>query len=275
MAGISGESEVSRKAARAHESAWLDRAVSFGLVTHGVVHLMIAWLALQLAFGEKERASSTGALRELAQQPWGSLLVGAIAVGMFVLVAARVLEAAVGHADEHGASRARKRVLSLAMAVVYGVLGVSAAGVVVGARGSGSGAEETWTARLMALPAGPVLVVAAGVAIVVGGAVLLWRGWSEKFAEQLEAGARSGAQGRAYVLVGKVGHIAKGVAFAVVGGLFVQAGLRHRPKDAGGLDDALQSVREQQFGPALLCVIAVGIACFGLYDFVRARHLDR
>ena len=267
--------DLSQKAERAEDSSWLDRAVSFGLVAHGAVHLVVAWLALQLAFGDQEQASNSGALRELAQQPLGRFLVGAVAVGMFVLVVWRLLEAVVGHQDDEGAKRLGKGVLSVGMAVVYGTIGVSAAGIALGSGGSSSNSEETWTARLMSLPAGQALVVCLGVGIVVVGGVLVWRGWTEKFAEQLEAEGRSGKDGSAYILLGKVGHVAKGVAFGVVGALFVQAGLSHRSKEAGGLDDALQTVREQPFGPVLLCVVAAGIACYGLYAFARARHLDR
>ena len=266
--------DISRKASRAEDSNWLDHAVRVGLVAHGIVHLMVAWLALQLAFGDKEQASNSGALQELAQQPMGKFLVWAIAVGMAALVVWRLLEAAAGHTDEEGGKRVAKRIFSLAMAVVYGALGVSAAGVAMGG-GSSSNSEETWTSKLMGLPAGQALVVAVGIGIVIGGGVLIWRGWTEKFTEQLEAEGQSGKDGRAYVLLGKVGHIAKGIAFGVVGVLFVQAGLSHNSKEAGGLDDALQTVREQPFGPVLLCVVAVGIGCYGLYAFARARHLDR
>jgi hypothetical protein len=40
------------------------------LVANGVVHQLIGWLGLQLAFGDRtERASSTGAIQELPRQP--------------------------------------------------------------------------------------------------------------------------------------------------------------------------------------------------------------
>ena len=32
---------------------------------------------------------------------------------------------------------------------------------------------------------------------------------------------------------------------------------------------------EQPFGPDLLIAIGVGLACYGLFCFARARHLDR
>ena len=50
-------------AEQAHESDWLDHAIRAGLVAYGVVHLLIAWLAIQLALGEKaDSASNSGAM---------------------------------------------------------------------------------------------------------------------------------------------------------------------------------------------------------------------
>ena len=71
---------------------------------------------------------------------------------------------------------------------------------------------------------------------------------------------------------GVVGYIAKGVALAVVGGLFIAAGMRGNAKESSGLDGALRTLKEQPFGPALLTGIAAGIAAYGLYGFSRARR---
>ena len=79
---------------QAQNSDWLDHAIRVGLVAYGIVHLLVGWLALQLAFGDKsEKASSKGAMQELAQQPFGEVLIWAIAIGMFFLVIWRLLEA--------------------------------------------------------------------------------------------------------------------------------------------------------------------------------------
>ena len=43
-----------RNAESVHQSQWMDYAIRIGLVTYGVVHLLVGWLALQLAFGDKE-----------------------------------------------------------------------------------------------------------------------------------------------------------------------------------------------------------------------------
>ena len=151
-------------------SDWLDVAARVGLAAYGVVHLVIAWLAVQLAFGDRAgSASSSGAVNELAQQPFGQVLVWAVAVGMLLLVVWQGIEAISGHRDEDGATRTGKRLLSVGKAIVYGAIGLSAFRVATGSGSSGQKSEEqtdSLTARLMDLPAGQLVVAAVGLVIV-------------------------------------------------------------------------------------------------------------
>lgn len=261
----------------AEQSDWVDHAARIGLVAYGVVHLLVGWLAIQIAFGDhSENASPQGALSELAQQPFGQLLVWAVAIGLFLLVVWRVLEAGFGHRELDGTDRLRKRVASGLKACIYGVLAVTAVRVAIsdGSSSSSSG-EKTMTAKVMDLPAGQWIVAAVGLGIIGYGVGLVWYGWKEKFAEDLETEGLLGNSGAAYLLLGQVGYIAKGIAFGIVGGLVVYAGATHEPDESGGLDEALQKVLQQPFGPVLLIAIGVGIACYGLFSLARARHLDR
>ena len=127
----------------------------------------------------------------------------------------------------------------------------------------------------MDLPGGQLIVGAVGLAIIGYGGSLVYRGWTEKFREHLDAQGQAGKDGSVYVLLGKVGYIAKGVAIAIVGGLFCYAAITHDPKKSGGLDQALQTVLEQPFGQVLLTAIALGIAAYGVFCFARAKHLSR
>jgi len=271
--------EVAEKAGQlgrdAHESNWVDHAVRAGLVAYGAVHLIVAGLAAQLALGDKsENASNAGALHALAEQPMGAVLVWLVAIGMLLLVAWRLLEFATGYHDESDdAKRWRKRAGSLGKAVIYGALAWSAFKTAIG-DGSSGGTDST-TAKLMDLPGGQLIVGAVALAIIAYGIMLIFRGWTEKFTEHLDAQGQSGKDGSAYVLFGKAGYIAKGIAIGVVGGLFAYAAVTHEAKKSGGLDQALQTVLEQPFGQVMLLAIALGIACYGLFCFARARHLDR
>jgi hypothetical protein len=259
---------------RAEHSDALDHAVRVGLVAYGVVHLLIAWLAVRLALGGGGgNASSTGALSQLAKNPAGRVSLYVVTAGFLALVVWQLLDAAVGHRDEDGGRRALLRAGSAAKAVVYGALGVSAFKVAMGSGGTDK--TDSATARLMSAPFGQILVAIVGLVIVIVAGGLAYRGWTEKFTEQLNVKGNTGPGGKAVVVLGKAGYVSKGIALAIVGILFIWAALTHDPQHSGGLDQALHKVLQEPFGAPVLALIALGIACYGLFCFAWARHLDR
>jgi Domain of Unknown Function (DUF1206) len=267
---------------RADGSKTLDRGVRVGLVVYGVMHLLIALIAIQLVLGEAggEKASGSGAFDQLAESGAGRSVLWVMVLGFLMLVLWQGIDAAVGHQDEEGGKRVAKRGVSAARAVLYAVLGVSAATTAIsaggGSGGSGGGASpDSLTARLMSAPGGQVLVVLVGLGIVAVGGVLVYRGLAEKFTKHLDAGASRGDRRGPIILLGKVGYAAKGVALGAVGVLVVIAGVRHNAQRSGGLDQALRELLQQPFGGWLVALVAVGLAAFGLYCFAWARHLKR
>ncbi|MBS2937705.1 DUF1206 domain-containing protein [Nocardioides sp. J2M5] len=269
-------SNASDAAEKVHDSEWFDHAIRAGLVAYGVVHLLVAWLAIQLAIGDKEdQASNSGAMHYLSQQPMGEVLVWLIAIGMLLLVLWRVLEAAYGYSEESDdKKRWVKRGSSLGKAVLYGALAWSAFKTATG-DGGGKGGTDGTTAKIMQMSGGQLIVGIIGLAIIGYGISLVVRGWTEKFREHLDAQGQAGQDGSAYVLFGKIGYIAKGVAIVIVGGLFAYASVTHDAKKSGGLDQALQTVLQQPFGQVLLIAIAIGIGGYGAFCFARAKHLSR
>lgn len=274
---MSAKGEVERVGRKADRSGLLDAGVRFGLVAYGLVHLVIAWLALQLALGDRQdRLDRHGAVHQLAEQPFGEIAVLLVAAGMAVLVVWRLLELMAEHRDEEAWDRWRHRAIAAAKAVAYGAIGASALSVLLGHDSGASGTkEEGWTARLMGWPAGPWLVAAVGVALLGYTVGMCWRGLTGRHRKHLDAEGRSGESGRLYLLVGTVGYVAKGLAFGVVGGLFLWAAFTHDPEKSGGLDQALGRLLRQPAGPWLLGAIALGLGCYGLFQLVRARHLSR
>ena len=71
---------------------------------------------------------------------------------------------------------------------------------------------------------------------------------------------------------GVIGYAARGVAFGLVGGFLVQAGLTHDPDKTKGLDGALLEVAEAAYGPWLLGLLAAGLILFGLYRMLDGRY---
>jgi hypothetical protein len=244
--------------------------VSVGLISFGVVHLLIAWIALQVAWGRGGDASEQGALRALARTDAGPVLLVVVALGMLTLAVWQSAEAVLGHGrvaeQRDEAHRTRKRLSSAGRAVVYLLLGLSAFGLVVGGRSSGD-QEDSLTSRLLGVPLGRVLVLAVAAAILAVGISQVVRGVRRKFTEDLR-----GERTRTTLALGTAGYVAKGVALAVVAGLFGYAAISYDPEKAGGLDAALHTVGSQPLGSVLLTLLALGFAAFGLYCFVWARN---
>ncbi|GAB3298784.1 DUF1206 domain-containing protein [Epidermidibacterium keratini] len=243
--------------------------MSLGLVCYGIVHLLLAWLALQVAFGgSSQEASQSGALQEIASQPFGGILLWVIAVGLGTLTIWQLLEAIFGFRSEDKGERLRHKAAAAAKAVVYAALAVSAGRIAAGDGGSSGGKEESATSTLMSAPAGQILVGVAAVAVIVVGVVNIVKGVTSKFVERDLEGVHSGAG----VNLGRVGYSTKGVVFVLIGLLLGWAAISHDPQKSGGLDDALKTLRDQPFGMWLLALVALGFACFGLYCFYWARH---
>jgi sulfite exporter TauE/SafE len=247
--------------------------LTVGLVAYGVVHVLVGWIALQLAWsgltgGDNQEASQQGALAEVASKPFGAVALWIIAVGLFALVIWQVVEAIWGHRDRpQGFKRVRKRLGSAGRAIAYAVVGAAAVRTATGSSGSSGNKEEGWTARLLALPFGRILVVAVGITIIVLGVRLVRRGVKKKFTEDLVGGISQGV-----VRLGQIGYIVKGIAYAIVGCLFGWAAITYDADKAGGLDEALRTVNGAPFGSALLTLMALGLICFGIYCFVWARY---
>lgn len=266
---------MNQLAARADRSDTLDHVARAGLVAYGVVHLVIGVLAVRTAFGERSgSASSSGALKEVASAPFGQALVWALAVGLFLLAAWQATEAVLDQDDEEGAKRVGKTVIHAGKAIVYVIIGISAVRVATGSGSSGGGTDST-TAQLMDLPGGQLIVVAVGLVIGGIGCYFFYAAFTDKFMKHVDGQGSTGDAGTTYRWLGRVGHAAKGVAFFIIAGLFIYAGVTHESKKSGGLDVALRKVLEQPFGPVLLTAMGLGFAAYGLFCFARARHLDR
>ena len=245
--------------------------LTVGLVCYGVVHILIGWIALQIAWsgrGESQEASQKGALAELASQPFGAALLWIVVVGLFALTIWQGIEAIWGHRDRPaGVKRIRKQLGSAGRAVSYAVIAIAAISAAMGSSGSGNSSEESLSARLMSNTLGRLLVIAIGITIIVLGVRLIRRGVKKKFTEDLAGGVSSNV-----VRLGQVGYIVKGIAYAIVGGLFGWAGITYDAEKAGGLDDALRTVHDAPLGAVLLTLMALGLIAFGVYCFFWARH---
>jgi hypothetical protein len=278
MGGMTGR--AAGAAGRAGDSDALEHLARIGLIAYGVVHLLLAWLALQLAWGggSGQSADQAGALATLAEQPLGRPLLWLIAVGLIALAAWQAAEVLRWRSRLSSSGDARKKavekvVKAVAKAVLYAALAVLAVRTATG--GGGSGGQQQ-AAGVFGWPAGRWLVGLVGLVVIGVGVYLVHKGVSKRFLEEIDLGSASPQATRLVTRLGQAGFPAKGVALGVVGGLLVYAAVTFDPAGAtGGLDGALRTVLSAPFGRVLLTLVAIGIAAFGAYCLVRARYPER
>ena len=262
------------KAEQAGDSKSLEVVARVGLVAYGIVHLLIGWLAVQIAWSPSgsNSADTSGALKTLADQPFGKILLWLVSVGLVALALWQASEAIWGYPSREGAKRVRTKASSAAKAVVYAVLGVSAASVALGSRSSSSQSQQHATSGVLAWPAGQVIVVGVGLIVIGVGVAGVVKGATRSFAEEIDTSSMSPVARQGVARLGQVGYIAKGMALGVVGGLLSYGALTFDRQKAQGLDGAMQAILAQPFGRFLLTAVALGFAAFGLFALLQSRY---
>ena len=258
-----------RRAARGRVMAGLART---GLAARGVMYAIIGWIALQIAFGSSgHQADSAGALRLLAHNPVGAILLWLLAIGFAGLALWRLSEAIWGAAGSGG--KASSRLASLGRAIIYGLLTFTIFKYVLGlgAPASSNSQSRDLTAALLRQPGGQILVTLIGLAVAAAGVALAYQYWQKKFLRQMRLGGVSPAVRRTVTRLGQIGGIARGTVFAAVGVFLVVAAVNAKPGQARGIDSALRAMTGTPFGPWLLVLVAAGLILFGVYSCCEAR----
>jgi hypothetical protein len=260
--------DVAGVADRVEGNPVLQSGARAGYAVSGVLHLLIGWIALQIAWsGSGRSADQSGALRTFAGTSPGRLtlwvaVVGFVALGLWQL--AFGLAARPAKDSALWAARAK----GIAKAVLYLALAWTSLSAAKGQPSSSKAQSADFTATLLQHTGGRLLVALIGLAVIGVGGYHVFKGWTRKFLDDL-----SEHPGTLATRAGVVGYIAKGIALAVVGILFVTAAVQNSSSKATGLDGALRALAQQPFGRWLLTAVALGIATYGCYSFARARHV--
>lgn len=277
MATFSAD-DVQTSAKRAVRGAapWIRRLARMGFAAKGLVYLIIGALALQAALGRGgQTTDSEGALRAILRQPYGWMLLAAVAIGLAGYSIWRFVQAGV---DPEGVGGRAK---GIATRVGYAISGAIHAGLALeaarmafgfGTGGGGNSGPQDWTALVLAQPMGRWVVAAVGVGIAAFGLAELVRAYRTDLPKRLDL-SRLGHAARVWVVrFGRMGMAARGIVFGVIGGFLVRAALTYDSSQARGLGGALDSLHAQTYGRWLLGLVAVGLIAYGLFEWVQARY---
>jgi succinate dehydrogenase/fumarate reductase cytochrome b subunit len=278
-AAASGTAPVTQRAA--HHPA-LRRAAGLGLLGYALIHLLVAWLALQLAWGPGRArtagrsADSAGALDVLAESPLGGVLLWVLAAALAGLCLWQAVEVLRHHRRVPRPGPRRRQALgqlvkTVGTAVLYGFLAVSAGRAALGLR-AGREQEQQTVRGVLSWPGGQLLVVAVALVVVGIGVYHVRKGWRADFLDEIDLSTVSPALCTLTTRLGQVGFVLKGVALVLVGAVVGWAAVTFDAETATGLDGALRALATGPLGPAVLTAVATGLATFSVYLLARARH---
>lgn len=271
------------KAQHAADSPVLQAVARVGLVSYGVVHALIAWLALQLAWGggSTDSASNTGALATLADQPGGRPLLWLLTLGLIALALWQAGET-LHHVDalkgsgKERTDAVRDLVGAIARVVVYTALAVTAGKFAVGSgTKSSSSKQQQATSGVFGLPGGRFLVGIGALVIIGVGIYQIVNAVKRNFLDEVDLSDASARTRQLTEKLGMIGGAVKGFALTVVGGLFGWAAISFDPSKARGLGGAMTTILSAPFGRILLTLVALGFLAYSGYCALRARFPER
>ena len=250
---------------------WLARA---GFVARALIYAIIGVLAIKLAIGSAgTNASQQGALKTIAHQPFGKVLLILVAIGLAGYSLWRLLHALLGHGPEDTDS-SLDRVAALGSGTVYALLCAIAVEILLGSSSGSSGSSSTHktTAGVLGWPGGPWLVGIAGTVLIGVGLYQGYRGLSQDFLKDSKTEQMTPRIRQWIEWIGSFGHLARMVVFALVGVFLIKAAIDYNPNNAVGVDGALAKLAHATYGPFLLAIVAAGLIAFGAYSLSDARY---
>lgn len=267
---VRGAQTSGEKVARSRGFEWLARA---GFVARGLIYGIIGILAIKLAVGVGGATTNQqGALKTIAHQPSGKVLLVLVAIGLAGYALWRLVRALLGHGPEDSDSDF-DRVAAAGSGIVYAGLCAIAVEILLGSSSSGgSGNTSKTTVGVFGWPGGPWLVGIAGAVLIGIGVYQGYRGITKDFlkdskTEQMSARVRTWVE-----WIGSFGHLARMVVFGLVGVFLIKAAIDYNPNKAVGLDGALAKIAHASYGPFLLGIVAAGLIAFGVYSLSDARY---
>ncbi len=255
---------------------WVERFARFGLAAKGVVYCLVGALAFMAAFelgGSQQDTGKTGVFQFILDQPFGNVLLAVVAAGMLCYALWRFIQA-IKDTEGRGsdAKGIGKRIGYAFSGLVYAALAVYAFRLLSGSGGSGSDSRQQVAGTLLDQPFGQFLLGAVAVGVIAVGIYQIYRAVSGRYRKNVQSMNLRPEIEKMLIRAGKLGYIARGIVWMIIGYLFLKAATEARSSEAGGSSKAFQFLEEGTYGSYLLGAVALGLICYGIFMFVRARY---
>lgn len=244
-----------------------------GYAARAIVYLIIGYFALLAALGSGATKDTDDVFQVVLSQPFGMVLLALLIAGLFAFGGWRMAQS-LFDADDHGtdAKGYGIRAAQFISGLIYFVLAASALGLTLSWGGGGSSGGDP-TGQLIAAAVGQgwgrivlYLIAAVPVGIAIAHFVKAYRcSYEDHFVCDKDVLDRVRP-------VARIGLVARGVAFLIIGGLIFWGGLSYAADKAPGTQAALDALRSAPFGWVLLMLMGAGLIAFAAFCAAQAAY---
>jgi hypothetical protein len=251
---------------------WFEKFARFGLVSKGIVYCLMGILSVLAAFGlSREQGDKVEALKLIYSQPFGQLLLVAIAVGLLGYVMLRMFQAIKDiDGKGHDLKGIFDRIGYGLSALLYLTIGAYALKLALGGSDGGDADSRQFVvSKVLEYPGGQHLVGIASLVVVGIGIYQIFRGLTGKFMKDVSL-VRTNMKDT-FKKIGTFGYVARGIVLVIIGYFLFHAALRANPQDAQGTGAAFDFL-QNKFGSLMMAVVALGLTGYGIFTLMRAKH---
>lgn len=247
-----------------------------GLMAKGVVYCLLGIFAFMAAFhlgGQStDKTDKQHVFSFIKEQTGGQIMLAVVALGLLCYCIWRFVQA-FGDTEDKGdnAKGLAARARYLFSGLIYTSLAVYAIKMLVSDKKSSGDNKQDMVQELLSKPFGEWLLGLIAAIMIGVGIYQIYYGLSEKYRKHAD---KAGASSNKNLLLtaGKIGYVARGIVWLVIGWLFTKAAFHSNSSEAGDTSEAFKFLSETSYGSYLLGAVGVGLICYGIFNFIRVRY---
>jgi hypothetical protein len=247
-----------------------------GLISKGVVYCLLGTLVFMAAFhiaGQSTKnTNSRGVFDAIHESTGGKIMLGVMILGLLCYSLWRAIQCFRDTEDKGSEAKGLAvRARYLFSGLIYASLAVYGLKMLFTDKKSSGNSNENMVQELLNKPFGQWLVGIAAAVMIAVGIYQIYYSLSEKLRKHIDKAGNT-SNTKTLLLAGKIGYIARGIVWLIIGWLFIKAALHSNSSEAGDTSKAFKWLSEASYGSYLLAAIALGLICYGVFNFIRARY---
>lgn len=266
------KSFLKRKDADDNAKPWVWWYSRIGFSAKGSVYILIGLISMMAAVGIGQKSDQQGAIAAVAGKPFGEVVLWLVVLGLIGYIAWLITQIIME--PDHRMSNMKVffiRIGYLFTAAFYVGIGVRFA-ILAMQSGQTSDTKQIWMEKVLDIPIGRLAIAITGISIFVFAVIQLILGIRGSFTKKLNTNQMKRKEMIITNQIGRIGFIARGITFGVLGGFLVHSGWSGKSSQATGIDGALAQIAQEPFGQALLGVVSLGLFLYGVYEVLEGKN---